>query len=55
MKLATNIKNTILLNGLNCIPLVLDRSAYGNANNASNALNIAITPKSLLGIERNIA
>ena len=55
MKLAKKIKKLILLNGLNCIPLDLAKSTNGIANNARIAANIAITPNSLLGIERNIA
>ena len=54
-KLAANIKKAILLNGLNCIPLNLDKSVNGIDNNASIAENIAITPKSLLGIDLSIA
>jgi hypothetical protein len=54
-KLATNIKKAILLNGLNCIPLNLDKSVKGKDNNANIAENIAITPSNLLGIDLNIA
>jgi hypothetical protein len=53
--LATNIKNAILLKGLNCIPLNLDRSVNGIVNRARIAENIAITPNNLLGIDLNIA
>jgi hypothetical protein len=54
-KLAINMKKAILLRGLNCIPLNLDKSVNGINNNANIAENIAITPKSLLGIDLNIA
>ena len=54
-KLATNTKKTILLKGLNCIPLSFDKSAKGITNNAKIAENIAITPNNLLGIDLNIA
>jgi hypothetical protein len=54
-KFATKTKNIILLKGLNCEPLSLDRSANGNVNNANNAANIAITPNNLFGIDLNIA
>jgi len=54
-KLPTNIKNAALLNGLNCIPLNLDKSVNGIANKIKIAENIAITPSSLLGIDLNIA
>ena len=54
-KLPTNIKNAILLKGLNCIPLDLDRSANGILNRINIAENIAITPSNLLGIDLSIA
>jgi hypothetical protein len=54
-KFAINIKKTILLKGLNCIPLNLDKSVNGIANNTNIAANIAITPNNLLGIDLNIA
>ncbi|MGV2348489.1 MAG UNVERIFIED_CONTAM: hypothetical protein MIO30_32675, partial [Methylobacterium ajmalii] len=54
-KLATNIKNAILLKGLNCTPLNLDKSVKGIAIKAKIAANIAITPNNLLGIDLNIA
>ncbi len=54
-KFATNIKNAVLLKGLNCIPLDLLTSITGNNNRAKIAANIAITPTSLLGIDLNIA
>ena len=44
-----------LLNGLNCKPLVLPRSTKGNNSMTNIALNIAITPNNLLGIDLNIA
>jgi hypothetical protein len=49
------MKKAILLNGLNCIPLNLDKSVNGKDNNANIAANIAITPSNLLGIDLNIA
>jgi hypothetical protein len=49
------MKNVILLKGLNCIPLDLDKSVNGKANNIKIAKNIAITPSNLLGIDLNIA
>ena len=54
-KLATNIKKAILLKGLNCIPLTLDKSVKGIISKAKIAENIAITPNSLLGIDLKIA
>jgi hypothetical protein len=54
-KLAINIKNTILLKGLNCNPLNLDKSVNGIVNRASIAASIAITPNNLLGIDLKIA
>lgn len=54
-KLPTKIKKAALLKGLNCIPLDLDRSVKGIANNITIAENIAITPSNLLGIDLNIA
>lgn len=54
-KFATNTKKAILLKGLNCIPLKLDKSVKGNINNAKIAENIAITPNNLLGIDLKIA
>jgi hypothetical protein len=54
-KFATNMKKAILLKGLNCIPLNLDKSEKGIINNAKIAANIAITPNNLLGIDLKIA
>jgi hypothetical protein len=54
-KLATKMKKAILLKGLNCIPLSLDKSVKGIINKAKIAENIAITPNNLLGIDLNIA
>jgi len=54
-KLATNMKKINLLNGLNCNPLVLPMSEYGNTNIETNAANIAITPSSLFGMLLKIA
>ena len=44
-----------LLNGLNCKPLVFPRSTKGSISKTNIALNIAITPNSLLGIDLSIA
>ena len=41
--------------GLNLDPLILDKSVKGSINNINNEPNIAITPRSLLGIDLNIA
>ena len=54
-KFATNMKKAILLKGLNCIPLSLDRSVKGKINIIKIAENIAITPNNLLGIDLSIA
>jgi len=54
-KFATNTKNAILLKGLNCIPLKLDKSVKGITSKANIAENIAITPNNLLGIDLKIA
>ena len=54
-KLATNIKKTILLKGLNWKPLLLLKSINGMINKAKIEASIAITPNSLLGIDLNIA
>ena len=54
-KLPRKIKKTILLKGLNCIPLDLDKSVNGIANKIKIAENMAITPSNLLGIDLNIA
>jgi hypothetical protein len=54
-KLPINVKNAILLKGLNCIPLNLDKSVNGINNKIKIAENIAITPNNLLGIDLNIA
>jgi hypothetical protein len=54
-KLPIKIKNAILLRGLNCIPLDLDKSVNGIANKIRIAENIAITPNNLLGIDLKIA
>jgi hypothetical protein len=54
-KLATKIQNIILLKGLNCKPLDLPKSVKAKANIINIALNIAITPNNLLGIDLNIA
>ena len=54
-KLLTNTKKAILLKGLNCVPLNLDKSVKGRDNKIKIAENIAITPNNLLGIDLNIA
>lgn len=54
-KLATKTKKAILLKGLNCKPLDLPKSTKGKANIIKIALNIAITPNNLLGIDLRIA
>lgn len=54
-KFATNTKKAILLKGLNCIPLILDKSVKGITSKANIAENIAITPNNLLGIDLKIA
>jgi hypothetical protein len=41
--------------GLNWLPLILEISIKGIANNISNEPNIAITPNNLLGIDLNMA
>jgi hypothetical protein len=54
-KLATKIKKAILLNGLNCTPLNLDKSVAGITIKHKIDANIDITPNNLLGIDLNIA
>ena len=54
-KLATNNQKAILLKGLNCRPLYLPKSVTGSNIIANIALNIAITPNNLLGIDLKIA
>jgi hypothetical protein len=54
-KLATNTKKKNLLIGLNCKPLDLPKSNKGNNIIAKIALNMAITPNNLLGIDLKIA
>ncbi len=54
-KFPTKSQKEIRNKGLNWPPLVLDKSANGRINKINKDPNIAITPKSLLGIERNIA
>lgn len=54
-KSVTNKKKAILLRGLNCIPLDLPKSVNDIANSIKIALNIAITPSNLLGIDLKIA
>jgi hypothetical protein len=50
-----NIQNNNFIIGLNVIPRTLDGSRIGKAKRTRMAVNIATTPKSLLGIERSIA
>lgn len=54
-KLAINAQNATLLSGRFCIPLNLPKSEKGKTNNINMALNIAITPNNLLGIDLSIA
>jgi hypothetical protein len=54
-KLAKNIHNTNFDIGWNWLPLILDISMKGIANNINIAPNIAITPNNLFGIDLNIA
>jgi hypothetical protein len=54
-KLLINVKKNILFNGLNCIPLNLEKSTNHKINNIKIAKNIAITPNNLLGIDLKIA
>jgi hypothetical protein len=55
IKLATNIQKKSLLTGLNCKPLDLPKSVIGKINITNIALNIAITPNNLSGIDLKIA
>ena len=54
-KFATNTQNTILLSGLNWKPFDLPKSVIGSNIIAKIALNMAITPNNLLGIDLKIA
>jgi hypothetical protein len=54
-KLATNTQNINLIKGLNWLPLILEVSIKGIANNISKEPNIAKTPNNLLGIDLKIA
>ena len=54
-KTPTKVNNIVLLKGLNCIPLNLDKSPAVIANIIKIAENIAITPASLLGIDLKTA
>jgi hypothetical protein len=54
-KLATKIKKTILLKGLNCNPLDLPKSVTGKIVIITKAANIVTTPNNLLGIDLKIA
>jgi len=55
IKLHIKILYTNLDIGLKALPRITLLSSIGNSNNISIAPNIATTPNSLLGIERNIA
>lgn len=54
-KLATNNQNAHRINGRNCEPRTRDVSTIGIANKIKSDLNMATTPRSLLGIDRKIA
>jgi hypothetical protein len=54
-KFLVNTQNANRIKGRNCAPRIRDVSNNGIANKINNALNIARTPKSLLGIDRKIA
>jgi hypothetical protein len=54
-KLATKIKNITFSSGLNSIPFNLPKSNIGKLSSINIALNIAITPNNLLGIDLRIA
>jgi uncharacterized protein YbbK (DUF523 family) len=54
-KSATKIQNAHRISGRNCAPRTRDVSRIGIASRISSDANIAITPSSLLGIDRRIA
>jgi hypothetical protein len=54
-KSATKNQNNNLLIGLNCLLRIWLNSIWGNTNNTNNDANSAKTPKSLFGIDLNIA
>ena len=54
-KLATNNQKAQRIRGRNCEPRTREVSTIGIANKINNELNIANTPKSLLGIECKMA
>jgi hypothetical protein len=54
-KFATKIQKAHRINGRNCAPRTRDTSSRGIASRINRDANIAITPRSLLGIDRRIA
>ena len=54
-KLAINVQKKNLDNGLNLLPLIVEKSKIGKNNKINNEPNIANTPNNLLGIDLNIA
>ena len=54
-KLDTNSQKAHRINGRNCDPRTRDVSTIGIASRISSDMNMANTPKSLLGIDRKIA
>ena len=54
-KSATRIQNDHRISGRNCAPRTRAVSSTGIASRISSDANIAITPSSLLGIDRRIA
>lgn len=52
---AANTQNAIRISGRNCDPRTRDTSSRGIASRINSDANIAITPRSLLGIDRRIA
>lgn len=55
MNVTINTQKKNLDNGLNWLPLILEVSAIGKIKKINKETNIAITPKSLFGIDRKIA
>lgn len=54
-KLETKTQKMNFIKGLNWLPLILDVSSTGRANNMNSDANIASTPNNLLGIDLSIA
>ena len=54
-KFDTKTQNINFMIGLNWLPLILEVSNIGIANNINKEANIATTPNNLLGIDLNIA